>query len=81
MKIKLIPITNQQKLYEAFGFTDEQAKALKQEIVVIWRETDSWTELIERVIKEQDNDLTAAFKMLSVGELMGILKQHTGDKT
>ena len=80
MKIKLIPITNQQKLYEAFGFTDEQAKALKQEIVVIWRETDTWTELIERIIKEHDDGLTTAFKLFTVGELLGTIKQLEGDK-
>ena len=74
MKIKLIPITTQQKLYEAFGFTGEQAIALKKEITDAWIEAVTWSQLLKIVMKEQDDDLTTALKLLTVGELMGVMK-------
>ena len=73
--IKLVEVTGNQNINEAFGITDEQAMAIKTEIASTFVNTNTWTECIKQTLSEDDTQLVEAFKMLAIGELMGIMKQ------
>ena len=73
--IKLITITNKQMLCEAFGITDKQATAMKNEIMSTFVDANTWTECIEKTLSDDDTQLVEAFKMLTIGELMGMTKK------
>ena len=73
--IKLIEITDNQMLYEAFGIQAEQSEAIKKEIYSAFQHTNTWTECIGLVLLKDDTPMVEAFKMLTIGELMGIMKQ------
>ena len=73
--IKLIEITKTQRLCEAFGVTDGQAIAIKRDIMRAFDNTNTWTECIEHALSKDDTPMVEAFKMLTIGELMGMLKQ------
>ena len=73
--IKLIEITKTQRLCEAFGVTDDQAIAIKRDIMRAFDNTNTWTECIEQTLSKDDTPMVEAFKMLTIGELIGMLEQ------
>ena len=79
--IKLIEITGKQKLCEAFGVTDEQATVIKGDIIRAYEDSDTWTECIEQTLSDDDTPLVEAFKLLTIGELLGTIKLFGEDVT
>lgn len=73
--IELKPITGNQPLHEAFGINEEQAAAIKKEVLYEFMRTHTWEDCIGHAVKEEDTDLEVAFKILIIGELIGLAKR------
>ena len=71
MRIELVDISKSEKTSNAFGVSDEEDKALRNEILRIEEKTETWTELLRTVMAETDTELVTLYKMLLVGQLMG----------
>ena len=74
--IKMVEITKKQPICEAFGLADEQADVIKRDILRAFENASVWTECIKQTLSDKDTPLVEAFKMLTIGELIGTMKQY-----
>ena len=73
--IQLKEIDKDDRLYAAFGFTEEEVTKIRMDMVRAFEETDTWTEAMQSVIKDIDDDTKIAYVMFEFGRLDAILNK------
>ena len=67
--IQLKKIGKRDRLYTAFGFTEDEITKIKMDMVREYEKADTWAEAIEDVIKDIDDDTKIAYVMYEFGRL------------
>ena len=67
--IQLKEIDKGDRLCTAFGFTAEEVTKIRRDMVRAFDEKDTWTETIQSVIKDIDDDTKIAYVMFEFGRL------------
>ena len=67
--IQLKEIDKGDRLCTAFGFTEDEITKIKMDMVRAFEEKDTWTETIQSVIKDIDDDTKIAYVMYEFGRL------------
>lgn len=70
--IQLKKIGKRDRLYTAFGLTEDEITKIKMDMAREYEEADTWAEAIENVIKDIDDDTKIAYVMFEFGRLAGI---------
>ena len=73
--IQLKEIDKDDSLCTAFGFTEEEVTKIRMDMVRAFEETDTWTEAMQSVIKDIDDDTKIAYVMFEFGRLDAILNK------
>ena len=73
--IQLKEIDKDDRLYAAFGFTEEEVTKIRMDMVRAFEETDTWTEAMQSAIKDIDDDTKIAYVMFEFGRLDAILNK------
>ena len=67
--IQLKKIGKRDRLYTAFGFTEDEITKIRMDMVREYEEAGTWAEAIENVIKDIDDDTKIAYVMFEFGRL------------
>ena len=73
--IQLKEIDKDDRLCTAFGFTEEEVTKIRMDMVRAFEETDTWTEAMQSVTKDIDDDTKIAYVMFEFGRLDAILNK------
>jgi len=73
--IQLKKIGKHDRLYAAFGFTEDEVNKIKMDMAREYDEADTWTEAMQSVIKDIDDDTKIAYVMFEFGRLDAALNK------